>query len=301
MGFSKQSSRAPSPTAEHSSSSVKHVAFDAGLEQSFSADVWDRTSEPTRNLYQDVLELKETQHSLPRAIQPADQIGRSLPVYRRYRTSSPLLPESDSTPPRPKSPAASTFTFSSNSRRTVRTSAPSSLNPTTQSFTWHPSYLRICLRLVHRYTGPKGGSRSCRCWILSRLLPSCGHGQFGGIGKVMTPPTTVSDSETWKNHYDYRRPGFGYNPLAFNTDEQAIEHAAKKKKNVIVINDIEIELDDDGQVMTSLATTFSLLGLLQCPAPGTSYLRQPWLDIPLPSLPPLPHPPIPLDGQRRRQ
>ncbi|KAJ3571203.1 hypothetical protein NP233_g3904 [Leucocoprinus birnbaumii] len=352
-GCLKQSSRAPSPTAEHTSSvsaATKHVAFDAGLEQVFLADEWDRTpTEPARNLsYQDILELKEIQRSLPRAIQPADLIG-SRPAAHYLSTVPigllPLLPEADNTPPQPTSPVASTLTFSPNSWRTVRTPAPSIPNPSTQSSTWHPphlAHLPPARPPIHR---PKGrfaflplldsqqdeeasgttattpGSRSrtpsppaspppserssspdffdvshdpptpsltnasVDSSPLSRasscspeptflqLPPSCGHGRFCGIGKkMMTPPTTMSDSESWKNHYDYRRPGFGASrspvtivphtpttatapvvpsqdipPAPSTPTKKKQSSISAKKKNVIVINDIEIELDDDGQ------------------------------------------------------
>ncbi|KXN83962.1 hypothetical protein AN958_00606 [Leucoagaricus sp. SymC.cos] len=140
----KQSSRPPSPTADHP---VKHVAFGAdGSDEVFFADEWDRTpAAPARNLsYQDILELKEIQRSLPRAIQPADLIG-SRPASHYLSTVPigllPLLPESDNTPPAPSSPVASALTFSQSSWRTVRTPAPSIPHPQIQSSTWHPPHL----------------------------------------------------------------------------------------------------------------------------------------------------------------
>ncbi|KAF5362456.1 hypothetical protein D9756_002736 [Leucocoprinus leucothites] len=163
-GCLKQSSRAPSPTADHPSpsSAAKHVAFDPhSLEQVFFADEWDRTpAEPARNLsYQDILELKEIQRSLPRAIQPADLIG-SRPASHYLSNVPigllPLLPESDNTPPQPSSTVASTLTFSQNSWRTVRTPAPSIPHPVKQSSTWHPphlSHLPPARPPIHR---PKG-------------------------------------------------------------------------------------------------------------------------------------------------
>ncbi|TEB20029.1 hypothetical protein FA13DRAFT_1592310, partial [Coprinellus micaceus] len=57
---------------------------DACLETVFVADEWDRTpTEPARKLsYQDLLELKEIQRSLPRANQPPDHLaGRAGKQY----------------------------------------------------------------------------------------------------------------------------------------------------------------------------------------------------------------------------
>ncbi|KAF9448230.1 hypothetical protein P691DRAFT_669863, partial [Macrolepiota fuliginosa MF-IS2] len=74
-GCLKVPSRAPSPANDLPR---KTVCFcDDGEEQIWFADEWDRTPvEPARNLsYQDILELKEIQQSLPRAQQPADKIG----------------------------------------------------------------------------------------------------------------------------------------------------------------------------------------------------------------------------------
>ncbi|KAE9398498.1 hypothetical protein BT96DRAFT_788300, partial [Gymnopus androsaceus JB14] len=57
----------------------KHVCFcpeEDGLEEVFYADIWDRTpAEPARQLsYQDILELKAIQKTLPRAQQLPDLI-----------------------------------------------------------------------------------------------------------------------------------------------------------------------------------------------------------------------------------
>ncbi|KAL0955206.1 hypothetical protein HGRIS_004110 [Hohenbuehelia grisea] len=70
------------------------------LEEVHVADEWDRTpTEPARHLsYQDMLELKEIQRSLPRANQPRDPYARRQPAH--YLSAVPigllpLLPDSD--------------------------------------------------------------------------------------------------------------------------------------------------------------------------------------------------------------
>ncbi|KAK2465488.1 hypothetical protein APHAL10511_002380 [Amanita phalloides] len=99
-GCLKQPSPAPSPGPE-CGHARKCVAFEAdGSEQIFFADEWDRTpTEPTRKLsYQDLMELKEIQRSLPLANQPPDPIlGRP---GRHYLSAVPiallpLLPQTD--------------------------------------------------------------------------------------------------------------------------------------------------------------------------------------------------------------
>ncbi|KAK0207686.1 hypothetical protein IW262DRAFT_1418832 [Armillaria fumosa] len=98
-----------SPGLDHGQSR-KCVAFcDAGSEEVHIADEWDRTpSEPARSLsYQDMLELKAIQRTLPRANQlpdmytgkPASQFLSKVPIGLL-----PLLPTS-SPPPPPASPA----------------------------------------------------------------------------------------------------------------------------------------------------------------------------------------------------
>ncbi|KAG7443339.1 uncharacterized protein BT62DRAFT_326383 [Guyanagaster necrorhizus] len=87
--------------------SRKCVAFcDAGSEEVHVADEWDRTpSEPARSLsYQDILELKAIQRTLPRANQlpdmytgkPASQFLSKVPIGLL-----PLLPTSSPPPPPP--------------------------------------------------------------------------------------------------------------------------------------------------------------------------------------------------------
>ncbi|KAF8998116.1 hypothetical protein BDQ17DRAFT_1182436, partial [Cyathus striatus] len=87
-------------------------------QQVFTADEWDRTpTEPARKLsYQDILELKEIQRSLPIADQPPDPIS-GKPPSRYLRTVPigllPLLPQDLSrrdapTPPPPQQERRST-------------------------------------------------------------------------------------------------------------------------------------------------------------------------------------------------
>ncbi|KAK0238396.1 hypothetical protein EDD85DRAFT_726809, partial [Armillaria nabsnona] len=94
--------------------SRKCVAFcDAGSEEVHIADEWDRTpSEPARSLsYQDMLELKAIQRTLPRANQlpdmytgkPASQFLSKVPIGLL-----PLLPTSS--PPPPPPPASPAYT-----------------------------------------------------------------------------------------------------------------------------------------------------------------------------------------------
>ncbi|PFH46477.1 hypothetical protein AMATHDRAFT_51027 [Amanita thiersii Skay4041] len=103
-GCLKHPSPVPSPPPfSPSSLTRKCVAFEAdGSEKIFVADEWDRTpTEPTRKLtYQDLLELKEIQRSLPLANQPSDPILGT--PERQYLSNVPigllpLLPQSDNT------------------------------------------------------------------------------------------------------------------------------------------------------------------------------------------------------------
>ncbi|KAF9525937.1 hypothetical protein CPB83DRAFT_746222, partial [Crepidotus variabilis] len=77
-GCLKLKSRSPSPG--HTDEGLhcrKCVAFGIQItEEVHFADEWDRTpTEPTRKLtYQDLLELKEIQRSLPHADQPGDPL-----------------------------------------------------------------------------------------------------------------------------------------------------------------------------------------------------------------------------------
>ncbi|KAM6496665.1 hypothetical protein JOM56_007138 [Amanita muscaria] len=101
-GCLKLPSPIPSPALPDCLHSRKCVAFEAeGTEQVFFADEWDRTpTEPTRRLsYQDLMELKEIQCSLPLANQPPDPVtGRPGRHYLSNVPISllPLLPSSDS-------------------------------------------------------------------------------------------------------------------------------------------------------------------------------------------------------------
>ncbi|KZT25168.1 hypothetical protein NEOLEDRAFT_1065808, partial [Neolentinus lepideus HHB14362 ss-1] len=104
----------PSPSARPSYKR-KAVSFrNEGEVQVFVADEWDRTpAEVTQKLsYQDVLELKQLQLSLPRAPQPPDPLNprphTQVEYLRRVPIGlMPLLPESASSPtadPSPSSP-----------------------------------------------------------------------------------------------------------------------------------------------------------------------------------------------------
>ena len=92
----------PGSGASTPNSPRKSVLFHSeSLEQVFMADEWDRTpTEPARNLsYQDLLELKEIQRTLPRADQPPDYLtGRSGSQYLKKVPIGllPLLPDSPS-------------------------------------------------------------------------------------------------------------------------------------------------------------------------------------------------------------
>ncbi|KAJ6580825.1 hypothetical protein B0H19DRAFT_845982, partial [Mycena capillaripes] len=95
----------------------KCVAFNAeGSEEVHFADEWDRTpTEPaTRLSYQELLELKEIQQSLPHAPQPPDSLRPAkqllsmvpiglLPLVTAETTTSPVLP------PPPQSPQAASY------------------------------------------------------------------------------------------------------------------------------------------------------------------------------------------------
>ncbi|KAF5383802.1 hypothetical protein D9615_003815 [Tricholomella constricta] len=120
----------PSPGAE-SSPVRKTVAFgEEGTEEVYFADVWDRTpTEPARKLtYQDLLELKEIQRSLPRANQLADPVsGRPASHFLQDVPIGllPLLSETDS----------------SSSRSSSTTTSPAISPPTTPSGTSNPTWI----------------------------------------------------------------------------------------------------------------------------------------------------------------
>ncbi|KNZ72536.1 hypothetical protein J132_02692 [Termitomyces sp. J132] len=86
------------------STARKTVAF--GDEEVYFADEWDRTpTEPAGKLsYEELLELKEIQRSLPRAQQLPDPVSGKLPSYLLDQVPIgllPLLPTAEPTPPPP--------------------------------------------------------------------------------------------------------------------------------------------------------------------------------------------------------
>ncbi|KAJ7663942.1 hypothetical protein DFH06DRAFT_925378, partial [Mycena polygramma] len=97
----------------------KCVAFNAeGSEEVHWADEWDRTpTEPAKRLsYQELLELKEIQQSLPHAPQPAD--AHSLRPAKQLLSMVPigLLPLGPAEPtspvsPPPQSPPPETYAY----------------------------------------------------------------------------------------------------------------------------------------------------------------------------------------------
>ncbi|KAJ7435168.1 hypothetical protein B0H11DRAFT_685392 [Mycena galericulata] len=102
-----------SPAPEHSSLGRKCVVFgEEGSEEVHWADEWDRTpTEPARKLsYQELLELKEIQRSLPHAPQPPDlrpgkQLLSTVPIgLLPLAAESPTSPVSPASPP--QSPGA---------------------------------------------------------------------------------------------------------------------------------------------------------------------------------------------------
>ncbi|EPQ56688.1 hypothetical protein GLOTRDRAFT_121058 [Gloeophyllum trabeum ATCC 11539] len=111
----------PRPTPSRPSYKRKSVSFcDQGQEEVFIADEWDRTpAEVTQKLsYQDVLELKQLQLSLPHAPQPPDPFSPRPHTHVEYLRRvpirlMPLLPETESSPartppaeePKPASPS----------------------------------------------------------------------------------------------------------------------------------------------------------------------------------------------------
>ncbi|KAF8654640.1 hypothetical protein AX16_003493 [Volvariella volvacea WC 439] len=140
-GCLKLPSRSSSPGTD-CSTTRKCVAFGAeGTEEVFIADEWDRTpTEPARKLsYQDLLELKEIQRSLPFANQPPDPLtGKQGPQYLS-NVPVPLLPlvAENSTPTGP--PLASRFSPSNSplkpwQQRSLHAPQPVRWCPPTPSF-----------------------------------------------------------------------------------------------------------------------------------------------------------------------
>ncbi|KAF9459294.1 hypothetical protein BDZ94DRAFT_1312495 [Collybia nuda] len=149
--------KSPIPSPGPDSAQIrKCVAFGAeGTEEVYVADVWDRTpTEPARKLtYQDILELKEIQRSLPRANQLADPVsGRpgshflsAVPIGLL-----PLLSETDSGGSQDSSNATSPITSPVTSPPPTPTGLSSNPNwlapaPRPQARAapqpWHPPHL----------------------------------------------------------------------------------------------------------------------------------------------------------------
>ncbi|KIJ97665.1 hypothetical protein K443DRAFT_133768 [Laccaria amethystina LaAM-08-1] len=143
-----QHSPSPSPGIEYTHSQ-KSVAFGAEIcEQVYTADEWDRTpTEPARKLsYQDLLELKEIQRSLPHANQPADLLsGRAgshylsavpinlLPLLAENNSSDSSSQNSSSTPSPVSSPCPGTLNWSHFPPPPTTRQAPAAQ--------WHPPHL----------------------------------------------------------------------------------------------------------------------------------------------------------------
>ena len=234
-GCLKQSSRAPSPAIEHAT--VKHVAFGSdGSDEIHVADEWDRTpAEPARHLsYQsvslastvhllticrDILELKEIQRSLPHAEQPADLIKPSSYYLSNVPIGLlPLLPTPDPNPilksPSPVIPSPSCTHSHKNPRFTFLPLLPRSPSPPPS-----PPYSPPDTPTLTNDSSPRStASSSSPEPSFLQLPPSCGHGRFCTLNK---------------------RPGFGASTSPFPTTPPPTP------KNVIVINDIEIDLGDD--------------------------------------------------------
>ncbi|KAJ7863161.1 hypothetical protein B0H13DRAFT_1458283, partial [Mycena leptocephala] len=96
----------------------KCVAFNEGSEEVHWADEWDRTpTEPAKRLsYQELLELKEIQQSLPHAPQPGDALrpGKQLlsmvpigllPLVAPETSTSPVSPLPNPPNPNSRSPS----------------------------------------------------------------------------------------------------------------------------------------------------------------------------------------------------
>ncbi|KAH6887215.1 hypothetical protein BKA70DRAFT_97069 [Coprinopsis sp. MPI-PUGE-AT-0042] len=274
------------------------------------ADEWDRTpTEPARNLsYQDLLELKEIQRTLPRADQPADALtGRSGSHYLKKVPIGllPLLPDSPSgeqqTSPtesrsRPtSSPMSSSWaSFRPNSGNCPLPATPPSVGaPYRSNLSHHPSNLSHLPQATRAEAKPKSrfaflplldgsphGSRSrspspspsdsgpptpslsnasLESSPLSRASSCSPEPPF----MQLPPPQYKPNLEP--NSYPSISPSLGnmrlssnpYPPYGFAPSRPQLTRfvpppppaptpkPAAKKKNVMYINGIEIDLDDD--------------------------------------------------------
>ncbi|KAG6812119.1 hypothetical protein H0H92_004286 [Tricholoma furcatifolium] len=153
----------PCPT----SSCRKTVAFGKEIsEEVYFADVWDRTpTEPARKLtYQDLLELKEIQRSLPRADQPPDPVsGKPAEKFLNQVPIGllPLLTDSEPSTPSPVASPPSTPTVYAWTPRTKAQPPPS-----TQ---WVPPHLQ---HLVPSRTAPQRQKQSFAFLPLLETPPS---------------------------------------------------------------------------------------------------------------------------------
>ncbi|TFK68736.1 hypothetical protein BDN72DRAFT_653317 [Pluteus cervinus] len=110
-GCLKMSSRSSSPGLECPHHPRKCVAFGAdGSEVVYVADEWDRTpAEPARHLsYQDLLELKEIQRSLPLANQPSDPMTGKPASHYCSAVPIGLLPLCSESNPAPMNASSNT-------------------------------------------------------------------------------------------------------------------------------------------------------------------------------------------------
>ncbi|KAF8622500.1 hypothetical protein AX15_006947 [Amanita polypyramis BW_CC] len=324
-GCLKQLSPMPSPQPD-CACARKCVAFEAdGREQVFFADEWDRTpTEPTRKLsYQDLIELKEIQRSLPLANQPPDPIlGRP---GRQYLSTVPigllpLLPQADATGNIPNSPQTTPHRniIASRSRCPSQLPQPSQLQspPSTHQRVLNPTRQRLrpgfaFLPLLDSDdstllpSNPSSRSQSPELpsdtdQSLDPPTPSLTNASLDSSPMshasssspeptfLQLPPRHPCAEERYYNHFGPRDSYFPLHTGEIDVDEKSTSghpvshphcndpstfHPPKqpsstshrsdkpvdplkrpRKRNVIVVNDIEIELDDDESDDESSAT-----------------------------------------------
>ncbi|KAF8236716.1 hypothetical protein L208DRAFT_1390509 [Tricholoma matsutake] len=226
----------------------KCVAFGAeGSEEVYPADVWDRTpAEPARQLsYEDLLELKEIQCSLPRANQHSDPVsGRPASHYLTAVPIAllPLLPPPPPPPP-PSSPSAPPSTPHLQHRPPHRSKplfpflplldSPSLSNSTTPS-------------LTNNTTSPSSSSSSPSIPPISRN-PILNH-HFGPseLDFISPAPSLYSQPESPPPASPTTRWS-KWSPPEIVTQDLLVstKPIQRRKHSFIVVNGVEIPIDDD--------------------------------------------------------
>ncbi|KAJ7588257.1 hypothetical protein C8J56DRAFT_941236 [Mycena floridula] len=270
----------------------KCVVFHAGEEEVHFADEWDRTpAEPSPRLsYSDMLEFNAIQRSLYHANQPCDPFtGKAATQYLSAVPVGllPLLPEGSGSNPLPPSPLSS----SSPSAETFR--MPSAerplLRPTPK--VWHPSDLS---HLPRSAAPPRAKPKFSFVPLLdtppnsTATTPTSSTPTSRNMSPVAAPASPSTNPEYFslpppkmaqESYFDrlpaavkalrleaVPSPGLcPPSPLSLSRattptpDQEVLRDSTpmRRKRNIIVVNDMEIELDDDEEEEEEPSTALS--------------------------------------------